>query len=51
MKITLAQLEILFVNHASATALPETVPAFTAFMNINNEMLISRWKTEKDSQK
>ena len=48
---TLAQLDMLLVNHASATTLPETVPAFTAFMNMKNERLISRWKTEKDSQK
>ena len=36
---------MLLVNHASATTLPETVPAFTAFINMKNERLISRWKT------
>ena len=47
MKNTLAQLDMLLVNHASATALPETVPAFTAFMNMKKERLISRWETKK----
>ena len=28
---------MLLVNYASATTLPETVPAFTAFMNMKNE--------------
>ena len=28
MKNTMAQLDILVVNHASATTLPETLPAF-----------------------
>ena len=51
MKKALAQLDMLLVNHASATTLPETVPAFTVFMNVKKERLISRWKTEKDSQK
>ena len=49
MKKTLVQLDMLLVNHASATTLPETVPAFNAFMNMKNERLISRWKAEKDS--
>ena len=47
---TLAQLDMLLVNGASAT-LPKSVPAFTAFMNMKNEGLICRWKTEKDPQK
>ena len=42
---------MLLANHASATTLPETVPEFTAFMNMKNKRLISRWKTEKESQK
>ena len=37
MKNTLTQLDILLVNHVSATTLPETVPAFTAFMKMKNE--------------
>ena len=37
MKNTLTQLDILLVNHVSVTTLPETVPAFTAFMKMKNE--------------
>ena len=37
MRKTLAQLDILLLNHASATILPETVPAFTAFMKMKKE--------------
>ena len=37
MKNTLAQLDMLLVNHLSATVLPETVPAFTAFMKKKKE--------------
>ena len=37
MKNTLAQLDMLLVNHASATILPETVPVFTAFMKMKKE--------------
>ena len=37
MKNTLAQLDMLLVNRASATILPENVPAFTAFMKMKNE--------------
>ena len=37
MKSTLTQLDILLVNHVSVTTLPETVPAFTAFMKMKNE--------------
>ena len=37
MKNTLTQLDILLVNHVSVTILPETVPAFTAFMKMKNE--------------
>ena len=49
MKKTLVQLDMLLVNHASATTLPEAVPEFTVFMNMKKQRLISRWKTEKDS--
>ena len=34
MKNTLAQSDMLLVNHASATIFPETVLAFTAFMKM-----------------
>ena len=37
MRKTLAQLDMLLLNHASATILPETVPAFTAFMKTKKE--------------
>ena len=37
MKNTLTQLDILLLNHVSVTTLPETVPAFTAFMKMKNE--------------
>ena len=37
MKNTLAQLDMLLVNHASATTLPEAVPAFAAFMKMGRE--------------
>ena len=37
MKNTLAQVDMRLVNHASATALSETVPAFTVFMKIKNK--------------
>ena len=37
MKSTLTQLDILLVNYVSVTTLPETVPAFTAFMKMKNE--------------
>ena len=37
MNNTLAQLDMLLANHASATILSETVPAFTAFMKIKKE--------------
>ena len=46
----MAQLDMLLVNYASATTLPETVPTFTAYMNMKIGRLISRWKTEKDSK-
>ena len=39
MKNPLEKLDTLLVNHASATTLPETVPAFTAFMKMKNERL------------
>ena len=39
MKNTLAQLEMLLVNHTSATTLPETVPTFTAFMKMKDQRL------------
>ena len=42
MKNTLTQLDILLVNHVSVTTLPETVPAFTAFMKMKNERLFLR---------
>ena len=51
MKNTLTQLDMPLVNHVSATKFPETVPAFTAFMNMKNERPITRWKMEQDSQK
>ena len=35
MKTTLAQLDILLVNHASATTLPEILPAFTEKQKAN----------------
>ena len=37
MKNTLTQLDMLHVNHLSATILPETVPAFTAFIKMKKE--------------
>ena len=37
MRKTLAQLDMLLLNHASATILPETLPAFTAFMKMKKE--------------
>lgn len=37
MKNTLAQLDTLLVNHATAAALPETAPALTAFMKMKKE--------------
>ena len=41
MKNTLAQLDMLLVNRASATILPENVPAFTAFMKMKNERSVN----------
>ena len=37
MRKTLAQLDMLLLNHASATILPETAPAFTASMKMKKE--------------
>ena len=37
MRKTLPQLDMLLVNHASATILPETVLSFTAFMKMKKE--------------
>ena len=37
MRNTLAQLDMLLVDHSSATTLPDTIPAFTAFMEMKNE--------------
>ena len=37
MKSTLAQLEMLLVNHLYTTILPETAPALTAFMKMKKE--------------
>ena len=36
-KNTLAQVDMRLVNHAFATALSETVPAFTVFMEMKNK--------------
>ena len=35
--MTLAKLDMLLVNHASATKLLETVPAFAAFMKMKKK--------------
>ena len=43
MKNTLSPLDMLLLNHSSATTLPKTLPAFTAFMNM-------KFLTETDSQ-
>ena len=37
MKNTLTQLDMPLVHHLSATILPETVPAFTAFIKTKKE--------------
>ena len=53
MKNTLTQLDMPLVNHVSATKFPETVPAFTAFMNMKNEgqFLGGKWnKIPKNKQ-
>ena len=43
IKNTLAQMDMLLLNHASVTTLPGFVPAFTTFMKMKNERSANFW--------